>query len=398
MRVRRTTLHPGRHLRRGQVVAMVAISMTTLVGFAALAIDVGLLYQTRTELQRTADAAALAAAWELVQDESRLQGDVGVSLAADDSRTRAVALAARNPVLSGALQLDRNDVNASDGDIVFGYLAEPANQATSLLPCVDTRTNAVQVIARRSVVRNGPVPLLFASIFGLSSSNVSASAVAAYEGGVVGFRVTPETGNAGVLPMTLRDTIWNGLQSGTYSIGDNYAYDPVTKQVTPGQDGIQELNLFPGAGEDQLPPGNFGTVDIGPDNNSASDLARQIREGISQADMDAIGGSLELGPDGVLYLNGDTGVSAGIKDDLAAIVSQARTIPIFSDVVGNGNNATFSVVAWAGVRIMDVKLTGAMNKKYVVIQPAVVVDDTAITDPSAAADESFIHTPPRLVR
>ena len=39
-----------------------AISLTTLCGFAALTVDVGMKYKGWTELQRTMDAAALAAA------------------------------------------------------------------------------------------------------------------------------------------------------------------------------------------------------------------------------------------------------------------------------------------------------------------------------------------------
>ena len=47
--------------RRGAVAAVAAVMMVVLVGFAALTIDVGHLYLTKTELQRTADSAAMSA-------------------------------------------------------------------------------------------------------------------------------------------------------------------------------------------------------------------------------------------------------------------------------------------------------------------------------------------------
>ena len=47
---------------RGATAVIVAICLTMLVGFAALAVDVGYLYATRNELQNTADAGALAGA------------------------------------------------------------------------------------------------------------------------------------------------------------------------------------------------------------------------------------------------------------------------------------------------------------------------------------------------
>ena len=51
--------------RRAAVVAQTAISLSVLIGFSALAVDVGAMYNTKAELQRTADAAAIAAAAQL---------------------------------------------------------------------------------------------------------------------------------------------------------------------------------------------------------------------------------------------------------------------------------------------------------------------------------------------
>jgi uncharacterized membrane protein len=47
---------------RGVTIALVAISMVVIIGMAALSIDVGTLYQAKSEAQRSADAAALTAA------------------------------------------------------------------------------------------------------------------------------------------------------------------------------------------------------------------------------------------------------------------------------------------------------------------------------------------------
>ena len=47
---------------RGSVTVLVALSMTALVGLLALGIDLGALFNARSEAQRAADAAALAGA------------------------------------------------------------------------------------------------------------------------------------------------------------------------------------------------------------------------------------------------------------------------------------------------------------------------------------------------
>jgi len=47
--------------RRAVVAVQVALALPVLTGFAAMTIDVGTMYNARNDLQRTADAAAMAA-------------------------------------------------------------------------------------------------------------------------------------------------------------------------------------------------------------------------------------------------------------------------------------------------------------------------------------------------
>ncbi len=113
--------------------------------------------------------------------------------------------------------------------------------------------------------------------------------------------------------------------------------------------------------------------------------------------MDALGKPLEFDANGKLTLNGDTGISAGVKDDLAAIIGQTRIIPIFESVSGNGNNAMYTIVQWAGVRILDVKLTGSMSSKKLIVQPAHVFSKWA--KPTAEENTSwYVYSPAWIVR
>jgi hypothetical protein len=86
-----------------------------------------------------------------------------------------------------------------------------------------------------------------------------------------------------------------------------------------------------------------------------------------------------------------------VKDELASIVGQTRIIPIFESVCGPGNNAEYTIVQWAGVRILEVKLTGSPNQKRVMIQPSSVITRHGI--PTTAADSSwYVYSPARLTR
>jgi len=388
-----------RHLRRGNIIALTAISTTMLLGFTALAVDVGIMYNARTELQRTADAAALAGVTQLLSD-SRLKGSADTIAEMAAVQLEVSAMSAVNAVLGSGPEVSSNPMNVETGDVLVGYLSEPENLDQALDYSDPNLFNTVHVMVRRDGMANGPIPTWFAHLFGIDSINVSASASATVQDGIVGFEITDTSGNAGILPIALHIDAWEGLLAETWTTGDNFDYDSVTKTVLAGPDDINELNVYPGAGPTQLPPGNFGTVDIGGEDNSTADIARQIRFGVNAEDLAYHGGELTLGEDGTLTLTGDTGLSASIKDDLEAVKGRPSIIPLFNSVSGPGNNATYIVVGFAGIRIVDVKLTGNPNQKRVVVQPAFVIDSTAKTgDGTEEGTTSWlVYRPPSLTR
>lgn len=381
--------HAAGRRRRGAVAALVIVLLVVLMGMAALTVDVGVMYRARAELQTAADAAAMAAAWEML-DRDRLNGSADMSQEFAAARAEAERYAEANPVMNLGPALAGNDV-------VFGYFNDPTDPGEAMSFANPQAFNTAMVYTRRTAETNGPIDLLFAAVLGHESTEISAMGAATFKDGAIGFKATQKTGNTGLLPLALHIDAWNNLLSGAVTNGDGWSYDEAAGGISAGADGIRELNLFPGGGVGQLPPGNFGTVDIGSPNNSTADLSRQIQGGVSEADLAWFGGELKLGPDGTLLLNGDTGLSAGIKDDLTAIIGQPRTIPLFSQVSGPGNNAEFTIVGFAGVRIMEVKLTGPMNAKRVIIQPAFVVDDSVITGPGSGTSY-FVYKPVTLVR
>ncbi len=383
--------------RRAVSFALVGVSLVMLLGMASLTVDVGMLYRARAEAQASADAGAMAGAWKLL-DNDKLKGTPNMTAEIADARSTAAAMAARDVIVNKSPSLNVNTSNDTNGDIIVGYLSDPDHNANETLSTANaSQFNTLRVHVRRDASHNSPIDLYFAGVFGKLTANISAEAYATFKDGVVGWKVTDNTGNADLLPLALKVTAWNNLLSGAFTTGDNYAYDPVTGAVTAGHDGINELNLYPGGGATQLPPGNFGTVDIGNPNNSTADISRQIRYGVDANDLAYFGGELKLGANGTVVLNGDTGLSAAIKDDLTSIIGKPRAIPLFSTVTGPGNNSMFTIVGFAGIRILDVKLTGSMSSKKVIIQPAFLVDDAAETGPGSGSSY-FVYQPVHLVR
>ena len=379
----------GRAVRRAAVAVYVAICSAVIIGFAALAVDIGMLYATQAEMQRCADATAMAATWELLGEE-RLLGGASLDELELSARETAAYVGSQNPVHRDAPVVDESE------DVDVGYLSD-LSYGGSLVFTDAAPANAMRIRVCRDSKRGGSIALYFAGFLGTDSKDMLAEAVAGFEDGIVGYEVTDETGNADLLPFALHVDYWDGLLAGTIHTGDVYSYDADTGAVSLGQDGVLELNLYPGDMNGQLPPGNFGTVDIGADNNSAADLRRQILYGVNADDLSYFGGQLVFGEDGTLELNGDTGLSAGFKDALEAIKGQPRAIPIFSQVSGNGNNAMYTIVQFVCVRIMNVRLTGPMSQKEMIVQAAVCVDDAVVTGPGPGSSD-YIYSPVRLVR
>jgi Flp pilus assembly protein TadG len=144
---------------------MVVVMMTVLLGFAALTFDLGVLYNTKGDLQRSCDAAALAAASAL-SDWS--MGDPTYS-----ARQSAMDYVARNAVWNHELQLDPVQ------DIVFGRVNFNESTWQYEFTPTDTAPDAVHIRLRMTGESpNGVIPLYFARIFGRTSTELQTEAMA----------------------------------------------------------------------------------------------------------------------------------------------------------------------------------------------------------------------------
>jgi hypothetical protein len=372
------------HTRRsGNILVMTLMMMVSVVALLAFAVDLGYVYLVNTEIQRSADAAALSSAWEL------LEGQVKPSI------TPQVAVAEATSSASLYTRLNKaGGISPALGasDVKIGQLVDTREPNSSWVFSDPSRYNAVHVRVRRTDDQNREVPFFFARALGFDSVPLQAGATAVFLNNFRGFQVPSDGKNLDLLPFALDKDTWDDLMQGVGS--DDWTWDAEHQQVVAGPDGILEVNLYPqGTGS----PGNRGTVDIGDSNNSTCDISRQINEGVSPADLAHHGGKLEFDDNGQLPLNGDTGISAGVKDDLQAIRGKPRIIPIFSEVVGPGNNATYTIVKFAGIRIMEVKLTGKNSSKRVIIQPASVIIRGGIPS-TQETTSSYVYSPVWLVR
>jgi len=175
---------------RGQVLVILALGILALLGVAALAIDVGFLYTVRNELQRSADAGALAGASYFKETGywSNSLSDPQMQVA----EARAKAIASR--------------------DVVVQTPLDPSTEITVSLPS-DKR---IRVDTRREV------SLYFAGVLGIAKRTVTAYAVA--EAYPVSQNVTC------VVPFGIPIPWVDSTPNGDYDPGEMLARMDITKE------------------------------------------------------------------------------------------------------------------------------------------------------------------------
>ena len=159
-------MHPNRKtalktVRRASVLTQTVMFGSAVgVGMAALAVDTGLMYSSKAELQNAADAAALAAASQLgtTTDAQAMAG------------AEAAAFSSLNKVAGNYSDLMQSDV-------VFGHAV--LNGTKFDFNPGDLPYDAVRVTLRRDqTAADGPVSMLFGKALGVEGANLQASATA----------------------------------------------------------------------------------------------------------------------------------------------------------------------------------------------------------------------------
>ena len=165
---KKTQFSPRRG-ERGQTLVLVAISIVSLLAMAALAIDVVTLYVARSEIQRAADAAALAGA-KAIADSGVTTIPTSDSHYTDGS-AQLLASTMATAAINAVLQSNQNLVSAAAPQWTNG----PPAAITYNDPTASGLVNNPQVTV---ALKRTNLPTFFARIFGRTGATVTASATA----------------------------------------------------------------------------------------------------------------------------------------------------------------------------------------------------------------------------
>ena len=350
--------------RKGAVCVLYAILLVPVLGMVALAVDYGYLLTIRVDLQRVADQAALAAVRDLVPTPEGFQDLEEVKRTVRD-------YVAHNS--NGKLQV-------VDSDIEIGRY-DPQTIYTTVDILNTGIFDTVKVTVRRDQVANTSVALFFARVLGIDNADISASATAVLQ------KAQFLTGGSDLLPMSIPQDVWNIREPGdAWSVyGDGKMTDEYGNDI----------------------PGNWGTLDIGNFSNSTSELNDQILNGLRQEDLDAlynaniIETNTHIDSQRPMTVNGDTGISTGLKHSVQNVHGLTKLIPIYASVNDqSGGGLDFNVVGWGVVQVVDSRWKGSKHT-YVEIQKAYMYDGDLRPHPDLGNTTDVIenaYTSPVLVQ
>jgi hypothetical protein len=350
--------------RTGAIAVAAAIIIPVLIGMMAFAIDCGFLLKTRSDLQRAADAAALSAVRELVPDPYGNQD------------LAAVRQKVREYVSSNLTDGDSFDV--LDSDIEIGRY-DPETIYDELVLLDSGVFDTIRVTLRRDGDANDPVSLFFSGIFGMTSSNVKATATAVLQ------KASKAYPGVGVLPFSIPQDLWDATSPGdSWNVYGN-------GQISDGYG-------------NQL-PGNWGTLNLGISANSTATLSDQIVNGLQQVHLDGLYDENRISQNDYIdsrksfSANGDQGLSGGMKSSLQEIHGETRLVPIYDTVTNQGSVLEFNIVGWAVAVVVDSHFHGA-NNTYVELQKSYTYNQYLRPNSDLSVTEGVIegaYTTPALV-
>jgi Flp pilus assembly protein TadG len=366
--------------RRAAIAPLTAFMLIPLLAMVAFSVDLGWLVVVETELQNSADAAALAGTQQLIGPYVQWSLPGLTQAQKNDIRTSAIQSAtATARQYAGYNSAGGIPLILLDADIEVGYTDAQGNYNPN--PSNDVFPNTVAVTARRDSSANNPVSLFFAPVIGTNSVALQAYARGGVqEGNVQNLMALPNT-NAHILPVALDVNIWNQF----YQTGKS----PDGSVHTNAINNYPELQVYPDKWQTSpTQPGSFGLIDTGTPSNSTPAFRSWITNGDTPNDINYLvsNGLVPVSPTSPQSWKVGPGLKSTLTSTFQLVIGEPNLIPIFQPVIpytgtgtyqpttGVGQNATYAVIGFVGVTVSYANGTG--SGMVISIQPMASVDPT----------------------
>lgn len=373
---------PMKSTRRGAIIPMTALMLVILIGMVAFAVDTSYVVMTQSQLQNSADAAALAGAQQLVTNYP-IYAAPGQSANNKSSLAASAATAARATAKTYGAANGAGDLASLtylDSDIEVGFTA--ANGTYTAYTSGGNYPNTVKVRSRRDTSANNSLKLFFGPVLGTQSVPLSAPATATLYTGTVGSFRYPSTGNTAILPFTYDVNHWKNFVDTGKDPDGNTTYDSnSTKNPV--------IQVYPSIKY----TGNFGQLSLDDANVGSSQMRTWVQDGMTSAELGV------LYSKGLLPLSshdpnawdwqGSTGFESSLIQSVNNYVGKTFWLPLFKPVnssqssyvpgVGTGSGYNFNIVAFVPVKVVQPQ----NSNRQVYLQSVSLIDSAANYDSSS---------------
>jgi len=374
-----------RRQRRGVVVLHVLVALLLLLLVASLAINWAWLTLVARNLQSRADAAALAGApglldEDLLRDHAGDQADDRLEAEArvDDSRVR------NNQRNASSLQIAPSDLVVTPGVVDDPTLGAAAQFAPAL------PYNTLEVLAKRTSAGVNPLTWLL-NVSGVGPGTLSVTARAALDNLLVGFQPTHER-RSPIVPLAIDVQAWkNARTQDKFPSGGNAVKEIVVKLGTFESNSVVTNSALIAYTGWFLP----------------DQVLDQVRNGLAPSHLpNGIGqlGPVKSSAAPVLFRGSNKVVSSFISqfaEVLQSLVDEnldARRIFLLYDSQDPQTNVAaghYRIVGFVAARVCQAEFTS--NHLQLTLEPCFLLHPTAWTDSGADQPNLYIHKL-RLVR
>jgi hypothetical protein len=374
------------------------LSIGVFLGFFALAINQAYLWQTRQEIHLSTDAAGLAATALLADDDFLTNDPYRVPAIVQRARLAAHAYAARNLVRGHPLELHDANGDPPKDDLAFGVLPTPRGGSLELIdfrqsvdPNLLLRINTVRLVTGHTADRGKSVGLILGPLVGASRMDLEVETTVTWDQEVRGFRPLAYQ-NVPLVPIALlSDPSGVNSESWEHQVEqgngpDQYRFDRESLQFTADSagDGLHEFRARLTTSVGQVGLSNTALLALGA--GTIPETSRQVRGGLTAADLAELGGNLLYGPTNDVVVPGtQVGPDAG-SPDLAALLAaleqlrdsgQARIWPLYQEI--DTVQGTVQVTRFVAARVISATLLGPGQPVEIRLQPARLATAASVT-------------------
>lgn len=372
--------------RRGIITPLAA--MVLLVVLAGISLVVNRLWLDAATLEVTTciETAVLAAGQELAADELlKEKPDYELLMKrAEKAANKAIVL---NTVAGQRIGIPLT----KDNNLFFGKSVPVADTGIKRFLQTDHQPMSIQLKTQQTGRINNPVAELMSEFTSSNLGTAGSQIEASIDNHIVGVRPFDNV-SIPAFPLAILKNDPSGKITETWELQidqkkgkDEYRFNPDTKTVTRGSDGIPEIQLTGKPRRGNISDANLQLLDFGSLHNSNA-IERQILSGLTKQDLKEFHGEL-LFSAGPVQVNCSPQIEDNEQDAFQKMKGQCRICFLYDKVESSSRSYTglADCTNMVAARIMSIKRLENQTCE-IILQPGVMTTRTAILVEAKSAE------------